>query len=82
MTRLLYFGSLPDFLGTASEEVQLPPEVVDVKSLLAWLRRRGRSWAEHLEDSAVQAIVNKTPAETTTPIKEGDEVAVMNRGRR
>jgi hypothetical protein len=34
MARIIYFGALPDELGTAFEHPHLPPSVADVDSLL------------------------------------------------
>ena len=48
--RLLYFAWLRAKIGTAEEEVALPSEVHDVKSLLQWLKTRGPGYAEALKD--------------------------------
>ncbi len=77
--RVLYFIQLARLAGKDEEQLALPAEVEDVKSLLAWLRRRGPDWAEALRDERVQVTVNKHFAESFTLIEPGDEVALVPR---
>ena len=53
MAKILYFATLVDKLGSASEEVTLPATVADVQALLAWLRARGANWERALAQGAV-----------------------------
>ena len=77
MAQLLYFASLVDQLGKASEQIELPTEVQDVRGLLAWLRARGGAWEQHLADPAVRVVVNKQFAQPTTPVSDGATIAFI-----
>ena len=77
MIKLIYFASLVDMLGCASEELAdpLPP---DVQGLLALLQLRGGTWKNVFGKSSVRTTVNKQFAELNTPLKNGDEVAFIS----
>lgn len=45
-TRLLYFASVREAIGTGEETVELPAGVATVADLLAWQRRRGDAFAD------------------------------------
>ncbi len=78
MIRLLYFAKLVDLLGRSAEEVDPPATVADVDGLLAWLRQRGPRWAAALPSDAVTVTVNKSFAAGGTPVRDGDEVAIVS----
>lgn len=59
MAHVLYFAGLVDTRGRAARDAALPPEVHDVRTLLAWLRARGKPWASALGDSAVRATLDE-----------------------
>jgi sulfur-carrier protein len=76
--RLLYFAWLRARIGTAEEELALPSQVRDVKSLLEWLKSRGPGYAEALKDlSHVRVAVNQDYVGPEHPIRDGDEVAIF-----
>ncbi len=75
--RLLYFAKLAARVGREEEDVEIPSSVADAGSLLAWLRKRGGDWAKYLAEGEVQLTVNKQFAEPATPIKDGDEIALV-----
>jgi len=75
--RLLYFAYLAQYLRRESEDVTLPPEVTDVSTLLAWLRRRERERGYLLADDKVRVTVNRQFTEPFTHIDDGDEIAVV-----
>lgn len=76
--RLLYFAWLRARIGSAEEELDLPREVRDVGGLLEWLRSRGGSYAEALQDlSVVRVAVNQDYVGNEHPLREGDEVAIF-----
>ena len=77
MIKLIYFASLVDMLGCASEALAdpLPP---DVQGLLALLQQRGGTWKNVFGQSSVRITVNKQFAELNTPLKDGDEVAFIS----
>jgi molybdopterin synthase sulfur carrier subunit len=76
--KLLYFAWLRAKIGTAEEELPLPPQVHDVSSLLQWLKSRGPGYAEALKDlSTVRVAVNQDYVGLQHPVRDGDEVAVF-----
>jgi molybdopterin synthase sulfur carrier subunit len=74
---ILYFATLVDKLGTASEEVVLPAAVTDVRALLAWLRQRGASWELALTETGVRVTVNRQFAAPETKIDNTMEIAIV-----
>jgi DUF971 family protein/molybdopterin converting factor small subunit len=75
--RVLYFAYLAHHLRKEAEELTLPPEVTDVTTLLAWLRRRERERGYLLADDRVRVTVNRQFTEPFTRIDDGDEIAVV-----
>ena len=76
--KLLYFAWLRQRIGIAEETVEAPPEVIDVRSLLEWLKGRGPRFAEALQDlSVVRVAVNQEYVPPRHPVKRGDEVALF-----
>jgi molybdopterin synthase sulfur carrier subunit len=76
--RILYFAWLRGKVGTAEENVALPPGVGDVAALLGWLQTRGPRFAEALEDlSVVRVAVNQEYVKPSHPIRDGDEIALF-----
>lgn len=76
--RLLYFAWLRAKIGTAEEELALPPQVDDVKSLLRWLKTRGPGYAEALKDlNTVRVAVNQDYVGPEHLVRDGDEVAIF-----
>jgi molybdopterin converting factor subunit 1 len=74
--RLLWFAWLRERVGTAEEEVALPPEVRTVGELVSWLRARSPGHAAAFETgAAVRCAVNQDFAGPDTPVAAGDEVA-------
>lgn len=78
MIKLLYFAALVDKLGLASEEIDLPGQVSDIRGLITALKQRGGAWEEVFGNDALRITVNKQFSEITTPIKHGDEVAFIS----
>jgi sulfur-carrier protein len=78
MLTLLYFARLRESLGTGSEQVERAAAVNDVAGLVDWLRGRGGAWSEELAPGkTVRVAVNKEVAGPTTPVHDGDEVALF-----
>jgi len=78
MARVLYFATLVDQLGRASEELTLPDSVRDVRGLIALLRGRGGNWAKALEEATLKVTVNRQFAELDTPIQNDSEIALVS----
>jgi len=75
--RLLYFAYLVKFMRKESEEVEAPAKVVDVQSLIDWMRIRYRDRAYLFQDGSFQVTVNKQFSEPFTRLESGDEVAFI-----
>lgn len=75
MIQILYFASLRERLGTASEALAVE-DSGSVADILARLRLRGGAWAEALDPGqTVLAAVNQDMARLDTPVQDGDELA-------
>lgn len=75
--RMLYFTYLVKQLQKESEELEIPPSVTDVSSLIEWLRRRNPDQAHLYQADSFQVTVNKQFSEPFTRIDSGDEVALI-----
>ncbi|HYA38635.1 MAG TPA: MoaD/ThiS family protein [Candidatus Methylomirabilis sp.] len=78
MAKILYFAILVDRLGRASEETALPASVTDVRTLLAWLRRRGDNWNRALADNAVRVTINRQIVALDSPVDDNAEIAIVS----
>ena len=76
MVTLLYFARLCETFGISSEQIPLPEEAGDVRTLTEWLRRRGGVWQEELiATGTVRVAVNQDMAGPDTTVHDGDEIA-------
>lgn len=76
MVTLLYFARLRETFGISSEQVELPPQVNNVRSLAEWLRQRGNVWADGLAlDKTVRVAVNQNMTNSDAAVHDGDEIA-------
>ena len=74
--KVLYFASLREQVGKASEEVELPPAAATLGDLRTHLIARGGAWEKSFaENRMVRMAVNQDLAPSSTAIKAGDEVA-------
>lgn len=81
MIRILYFGSLVEAFDRATEELDQPPQVADVQSLLFYLCMRGEVWGRYLRNNpGLRITVNRQFAEGGTMVKDGDEIALVALG--
>jgi len=78
MLKLLYFAALVDKLGVASEQIDAPAEMNNVRSLVNMLKQRGGAWEEVFGNDTLRITVNKQFSDLTTPLKSGDEVAFIS----
>ncbi len=77
MLNVLYFASLREALGTASESIPMPLPA-SVSALISLLRARGGAWSEALgSDKRWRVAVNQELASMDTALNAGDEVAVF-----
>jgi molybdopterin synthase sulfur carrier subunit len=75
---LVYLARLRDAFGTATEHVRLPTGIATAADLRAWLAQRGGTWAVELAPGrAVRIAINHDMAQPDTPVRPGDEVALL-----
>lgn len=75
MLNVLYFASLREALGLASEQLPVPATVA---ALLDTLRARGGAWSIALAaDKRWRVAVNQEMAALDKPLQAGDEVAIF-----
>jgi molybdopterin synthase sulfur carrier subunit len=73
---LLYFASLRETVGVSREEVALANGSCTVATLLEELRNRDGRWSEAFAAGKQWRVaVNQQMANTSTPVRAGDEVA-------
>jgi molybdopterin synthase sulfur carrier subunit len=76
MIQILYFASLRERLGTASETIESPDAGTTVADIAATLRSRGAPWDDVLgEDQTILVAVNQEMAALDKQVQDGDEVA-------
>ena len=81
MIKILYFGSLVDAFDRASDEIDLPPNVADIQSLMFFLSLRGEAWSKYLRNNpGLKITVNRKFAEGGTVVQDGDEIAFVALG--
>ncbi len=78
MIQILYFARLREQLGTAGEQLDLPPDVSTVADLIAFLAGRGGIWADALTGGeTLMTAVNHEMARADSSIRDGDEVGIF-----
>jgi molybdopterin synthase sulfur carrier subunit len=76
MMRLLYFAWVKEKIGIATEDIDVPANVVTIAELISWLKTRGPEFAHAFERSEViRAAVDQTHARHDTPIGGAREIA-------
>ncbi|MBL6946101.1 MAG: molybdopterin converting factor subunit 1 [Rhodospirillales bacterium] len=74
--KILYFAWLREKTGVDAEDVQPPPDVTNLRSLVEWLKGRGDGYADALGDlKRVRAAVNQEAVSIDHAIGPDDEVA-------
>lgn len=71
--KILYFASLKEALGLASESVDLPAGVTTVGALRDWLVEQGRDKLASAKN--LRCAVNQDMAGLDAVVHEGDEIA-------
>ncbi len=77
--KLVYFIQLAKLTGKDEEQVELPPAVTNVETLLSWMCTRRPGWETAFAPDRVQVTVNRHFSEPFTRIEHGDEVALVPR---
>lgn len=76
--KILWFAWLRTRVGSAEESLTPPPDVRDVRGLLAWLKTCSPGHAEALKNlDVVRVAVNQTYVQADHPVAAGDEVAIF-----
>jgi molybdopterin synthase sulfur carrier subunit len=75
MLKILYFASVREKLGHASEDLALPDGVTDVAGLLGFLAQRGEPWESLATFRNLRCAVNQELVALDAPLGAGDEVA-------
>lgn len=73
--KILYFASLREALGCASETLELPEAVNTVAALRSHLAARGQAWAVLDTHRNLRFAVNQRIAGPDAAVAAGDEVA-------
>jgi molybdopterin synthase sulfur carrier subunit len=74
--KIFYFAFLRERAGVSEEDVSPPENVIDVKSLMEWIKGRGGGFADAMADtSVVRVAVNQEYVQQDALVKSGDEVA-------
>jgi molybdopterin synthase sulfur carrier subunit len=76
MIEIRYFARLRERLGISAEQIEVTPQLTDLRTLTAHLSRRGGVWAEALgAEQPLMTAVNQELSGLDAPIRDGDEVA-------
>jgi len=76
MITVLYFASLREQIGRASEQMECPEGVTNIGELRAYLVARGLPWSQTLDaDVLVMTSLNQSMAAASAQINESDEIA-------
>lgn len=73
--KVLFFASLREALGAATETIELPPTVADVGALRDFFAARGEPWSVLATTKNLRAAVNQRMVGLDAPIGAGDEIA-------
>jgi molybdopterin synthase sulfur carrier subunit len=74
--KLLYFAALREQIGTSGEEIELPAGVTTLGGIRDHLKARGGNYERVFAGKAlVRMAVNQEMAQSSAPVKPGDEVA-------
>ncbi len=77
--KLVYFSWIRERIGLTDEEVSLPPSVITIGDLIAWLKTRGETYEAALQyDKVIRVAINQEHVDDrTTPLAGAREVALF-----
>lgn len=76
--RIAYFSWVRERMGTAEEEVALPPGVADLRALIAWLAARDARGAHAFaEPKRIRAAIDGTMIGPDAQIADAHEIALF-----
>ena len=73
--RVLYFAGVRDLLGIVEEELDLPPEIVNLAGFIRFLVEAHPALDGRL--GGVRFAINETFADASAPLGAGDVLAVI-----
>ncbi len=74
--KLVYFAWVRERIGKPEEHVELPPSVVTIGDLIAWLTMRGEEYAYAFENAPlIRAAIDKAHVKHDAPIAGAREIA-------
>lgn len=74
--RLLYFAWVREKIGRASEDIELPRDIVTVADLVGWLTARGPEYGEAFaRPQVVRAALDKVHVKPSAPLGAASEIA-------
>lgn len=74
--KLFYFAWVRERIGVSSETVTLPPGLVTIADVVAWLSTRGPEYAEAFaRPEVVRAAINRTHVKPDAAIAGAREIA-------
>jgi sulfur-carrier protein len=74
--KLSYFAWVRERIGKAEEEIELPPHVVTIEDLLAWLKGRSEEYAHAFEQAeVVRAAIDRRHVRPDAAIAGAREIA-------
>ena len=74
--KILYFAWVRQKIGISQEELRVPSSVIDVSSLVDFLKSRGEGYAAAFHDlKALRVAVNQQHSGFQTKIGPDDEIA-------
>ena len=76
--QLAYFSWVRERMGVAEESVALPPDIADLRALIAWLAARDARGARAFADPArIRAAIDGTMIGLDAPIGGAGEIALF-----
>ena len=74
--KVLYFAWLRERTGVGEEDIVPPSSVMDVESLIDWLKTRGEGYSRAFSDlKLIRVAVNQEYVGLDQPVAADDEVA-------
>ena len=74
--KLLYFAWVRQKIGASGEQLEMPPSVTTVSTLVEFLRQRGRGYEEAFRNPAlIRVAVNQQHTGFNAIVRPGDEIA-------
>jgi molybdopterin synthase sulfur carrier subunit len=75
---VLYFASVREGIGLATEKVRPPATVTTLGQFVAWLRKQGPAYDAALApELRIRAAVDRIHANPATPIAGAEEIAIF-----